>query len=199
MAGYRLTDGYVGFEPRRALTYTTDAELRAAGVAWTWDDARAGGSFRPVASPLPRALLVARAVVSDLPAALGEVDLRTTAVVAAPVPLDPGPAGSVSVEHDRPGRFKTTIEAPGRRLLVWNEAFHPGWVATIDGRAAPVLRANLDFQGVAVPAGRHRVALRFQPRSFRAGAIVSAVSLILLGLAPFVLRRRPFAPAPPAP
>lgn len=183
MAGYRLTEGYVAFEPLRQLSYSTDPELRAAGVAWAWDDQLEGGSFRRVESPVPRAFLVSRVVVSSRPAALGEIaDLTTTAVVDRPVELSPGPPGSVQILHDRPGRFEALADAPASRLLVWNEAHHPGWIARIDGQAAPILRANLDFQGLLVPPGTHKILFLYRPASFRLGAAISAASAASLAL-----------------
>ena len=41
----------------------------------------------------------------------------------------------------------------------------PGWIAEIDGKRVPILRADVLFRGVEVPAGRHRVVFRFVPFS----------------------------------
>ena len=49
-----------------------------------------------------------------------------------------------------------------------------GWSASVDGRAAPVLRVNHAQIGVPLPAGRHRVALRYQARGAWAGAWLAA-------------------------
>jgi uncharacterized membrane protein YfhO len=42
---------------------------------------------------------------------------------------------------------------------------YPGWVAEIDRRTVPILRANVLFRAVEVPAGSHRVVFRFAPFS----------------------------------
>jgi uncharacterized membrane protein YfhO len=62
------------------------------------------------------------------------------------------------------------------------ESWYPGWRATLDGQAAPILRANYLSQGVVVPAGRHVVELRYQPDSFTIGAALSGLAA-LAGLA----------------
>jgi uncharacterized membrane protein YfhO len=36
----------------------------------------------------------------------------------------------------------------------------------VDGKPQPILRANLLFRGVEVPAGKHRVEFEFRPISF---------------------------------
>jgi hypothetical protein len=68
------------------------------------------------------------------------------------------------------------LAAPG--VLVVLEAFDTGWRATVDGAEAEVLRANGLFRAVRLPAGRHRVAFEYRPRSAAIGA-----ALTLLGLA----------------
>ncbi len=65
-------------------------------------------------------------------------------------------------------------------LLVVSDAYYPGWQAEVDGRAAPVLRANLMFRAVPVPAGEHEVTMRYAPASWRAGLIISVATCILL-------------------
>ena len=50
-------------------------------------------------------------------------------------------------------------------MLALHETWYPGWIAEIDGRRVPILRADVLFRGVEVPAGRHRVVFRFAPFS----------------------------------
>jgi uncharacterized membrane protein YfhO len=53
--------------------------------------------------------------------------------------------------------LEAELAAPGYVVLV--ETHDPGWRATVDGRPAEVLRANLAFRAVAVGAGRHLTEL----------------------------------------
>jgi hypothetical protein len=72
-------------------------------------------------------------------------------------------AGSVHVRERLPDRIVTDTESDGPGYLVVVEAFDGGWKATVDAAPAAVRRANVAFRAVAVPAGRHRVELRYRP------------------------------------
>lgn len=69
-----------------------------------------------------------------------------------------------------------TTETPG--YLVLSDVWYPGWHAKVDGTPAPVLRANYTFRAVPVPAGTHRVELRFAPLTWRIGVGISLAVLI---------------------
>ena len=75
-------------------------------------------------------------------------------------------------------------------FLVLADAYFPGWSATIDGKQAPVLRANRAMRGVFIPKGDHLVEFRYRSRPFEMGAIVSAATLAGLTMTHFFLRRR---------
>jgi hypothetical protein len=71
-----------------------------------------------------------------------------------------------------------TLAAPG--LLVLADSFFPGWHATVDGVAAPILPTNHLFRGVPVPAGRHRVRFEYRPWTLLAGGGASGVGLLVV-------------------
>ncbi len=56
-------------------------------------------------------------------------------------------------------RFKIKFDQP--KFIVYNDNFHTGWKAFIDGQRAELVRANISFKGLWVPAGEHVVHLRF--------------------------------------
>ena len=67
------------------------------------------------------------------------------------------------------------------------------WTATVDGARASILKADYLARAVVVPAGRHRVAFRFESKAIRTGLVVSLVSLVLalaLLAVDFLMRRR---------
>ena len=62
---------------------------------------------------------------------------------------------------ERRGYIELNVKAGGPRLLVVSENYHPFWHAYVDGEERPLFRANYAWKAVAVPAGEHRVELRF--------------------------------------
>jgi hypothetical protein len=54
-------------------------------------------------------------------------------------------------------------DSPDGGWVVLNDIWQQWWFATIDGTPAPLLKANVLFRAVQVPAGRHTVTFRFQP------------------------------------
>ena len=77
--------------------------------------------------------------------------------------------------------FELNVTATGNNLLFLSEVYYPhGWKAFIDGHETPIYRLNYLFRGVVVPAGTHRLEMKFDPDSFRFGRNISLVSNILL-------------------
>jgi hypothetical protein len=165
-----------------------DAPVRGLRVAYDAADARI--QVNPHA--LPRAFLVGRQqVVASEPQALAAVTAtafrpRVAAVTEERVPGvpagraaagSPGEATVTAYERERVA-VRSTARRPA--LLVLTDTWYPGWKATVDGREATVHRVNYLTRGVAVPAGTHRVELRYQPASWRAGWIVTLLALLAL-------------------
>jgi hypothetical protein len=90
---------------------------------------------------------------------------------------------SVTVRYDSPVRVEIQARLARPGLVVLADTFDAGWRLKIDGRPAPVLRANLLMRAAAVTAGAHRLVFTYEPTSVRAGALISLASLTaLLGL-----------------
>jgi hypothetical protein len=85
-------------------------------------------------------------------------------------------------------RAQVDVDAPAPGHLVWSRTFFPAWKATVDRSPAPVLLANGRDLAVAVPAGRHRVDIVWNPDTFRwgvalqAGALLAAVALAAVSI-----------------
>jgi hypothetical protein len=88
-----------------------------------------------------------------------------------------------------------TVNAPTAGWLVVNEAWAPGWRATVNGVETPVRRANFLMRAVRVGAGAQRVVMTYAPPGdlpLRALALLS-----LLTCAWLVWRGGRAAPDPP--
>jgi len=80
------------------------------------------------------------------------------------------------------GAHKMVFEVESRSdaMLVCAQTFYHPWVAEIDGKRVPIFRANLGYQAMEVPAGRHQVILIYRDRMFWAGCIASGFGLLAM-------------------
>jgi len=59
---------------------------------------------------------------------------------------------------------------------VLSEIDYPGWQVQVDGRPAPVLRADTALRAICLPAGTHSVRFDFVPRDLVIGAAISGLA-----------------------
>ncbi len=143
-----------------------------------------------VPEPLGRSYAVGSGYVADGSAALEHLD-SPDFDPEKEVLLPSGPA--LRARETFSGRSRVTLAKPDR-VVVQAELSHPGyvvlvdaydvgWRVAVDGRDAPLLRANVAFRGVEVPRGAHEVSFVYRPRSVVAGALASAATLLLATVA----------------
>ena len=85
-----------------------------------------------------------------------------------------------------------TIDAHlgARGLVMLNDMDHPGWRASVDGVATPILRADYLFRAVPVAAGAHRIRFEYASAGDALGTAVTIAGLLLTaGLGLFARRR----------
>ena len=79
-------------------------------------------------------------------------------------------------------RLQMEVEADAPAMVVVAQTFYHPWHAYVDGKSAPLWRANHAFQALEIPSGRHQVTLVYEDRAFIAGAVLSACSLLVFAL-----------------
>lgn len=86
------------------------------------------------------------------------------AAVETPPPSAAPAAGRVSVERFTLGELVAAVEvdAPGGAWLVYDDANHPSWRASVDGAEVEIAPANLAWKAVRVPHGKSTVRFWFQ-------------------------------------
>ena len=137
---------------------------------------------------MPRAFVVHNAVVQpevkahiDAMRQLGS-ELRETVVLEKGQPLNLGPIAArkstASVSSYRNNEMVIDVDAATDGYLVLSEMYHDGWRATVDGRAAPVLRADYTFRAVPVASGKHQVRMYFSPISWETGRAISGFTWV---------------------
>jgi len=70
------------------------------------------------------------------------------------------------------------VESSADAYLVLRASYAQGWRGFVDGVPQPVLRANGKHRAVAVSAGRHEVALRYEAPGLLPGVAVSLLGLV---------------------
>ena len=119
-------------------------------------------------------------------------DSTTTGTLAAGLPGERGGHGTAQIVSYAPNDVRLHTSTDGDAWLVLSDTYYPGWTASVDGQPAPVLRGDVLFRVVPVPAGEHDVELRFEPSSVKIGLGISLVCLlcVALGIAGKPARRR---------
>lgn len=93
-----------------------------------------------------------------------------------------GQKESVRLISYTPNRREYEVEVGGSDILVFSEAYYPGWRATINGDETLTHIVNHALWGVFLPPGRHKVVCYFRPWSFVIGGVMSGLTLIGLML-----------------
>lgn len=101
------------------------------------------------------------------------------------------PAGAVTCTRWTAERREFAVNSAAGGDFVLIEQSYPGWRAFLDYRPLPIRPFSHAFQQVSVPAGAHRLRFEYRARGLRSGAVISAVSSLLLFLAFRFWRRRP--------
>ena len=99
--------------------------------------------------------------------------------------------GSITLTDYKPNQLTYSFSASENKLVVFSEIWtSKGWTMRIDGQESPLLRANYLLRAAMVPAGQHEIVMRYEPKIWKVGGIVSLVSslaIILFAVATIVL------------
>ncbi len=93
-----------------------------------------------------------------------------------------GPGAEVSVEGYAEERIAARTRSKADCALFVADGWDAGWSASLDGRPAEVLRADLFGRAILVPEGEHRVEMRYRAPGLRAGVILTLAGGGWIGL-----------------
>ncbi|HLO37240.1 MAG TPA: YfhO family protein, partial [Lacibacter sp.] len=124
--------------------------------------------------------------------ALDSTNLRDTAVVQtkfksliANQPVADSTA-SIQLIENKNDIINYESNAASNQFAVFSEVYYTaGWNAFIDGKKAEIVKTNYALRGLAVPAGKHKIEFRFEPKSYKLGDTLNLVSSILVYLIVF--------------
>jgi hypothetical protein len=116
-------------------------------------------------------------------AALGQIDLRTTAVaeVGAPRPQITG-AGEIELKEYRPNylRYDYTLTG-GSAVAIFSEIYYDkGWTAYLDGEPCDSFRADYLLRAMVLPEGQHTVEWRFRAPNWSLAEAITLICSILI-------------------
>ncbi len=123
--------------------------------------------------------------------ALGTTSLTQEAVVdkrfqqqlsTLPAQLSPNPEpDAISLVEYKPNYLKYDSRSTDNRLAIFSQIYYPyGWQAYIDGKAAEHIRADYTLRAMVIPAGKHTVEFRFEPKTLKTGRMISLIGSLLV-------------------
>ncbi len=119
-----------------------------------------------------------------------DFDPRHAAVLAGGGLEIHGSPGSVRVLETGPESLDVLVEAPNAGALVVQRSFLPIYRATLDGRPAQVVAANMHRMAVELPAGSHRVRIWIDRRPLAWAIVIAVMAAAGLGGIAWKLSRR---------
>lgn len=113
------------------------------------------------------------------------VDSRQSTVNSGPLTVDS--LSSIQLIERTPPYLKYESESTSNGLALFSEIYYPtGWHALIDGNEVPILRANYVLRALEIPAGKHVIEFKFEPKPYVVGNKITMASgwlllLVVLG------------------
>ena len=116
----------------------------------------------------------------------GEVNTRNTAVIdeskfkfAAISQADT--TASIKLLENKLSQLKYESQSSSNGIAVFSEIYYPkGWHATIDGKEVSILRADYVLRALEVPAGKHVIEFKFEPKPYIIGNKITIASTWIL-------------------
>ena len=93
------------------------------------------------------------------------------------------------LDYMEDGTDKIIIKVSNNKkgLLLFNDTFHMGWNAKINGSDAEILNGNFNFMATIVPKGNNEIIFNFSPRPFIIGSYISIIAALLFFLMSMIL------------
>lgn len=125
--------------------------------------------------------------------ALHDINPRRTAVVdkrfAGQVKVSSAADSSdtVFLKEYQPNALKYEVNSKNGGVVVFSEIYYPGWISTVDGAEVEHGRADYILRAMNVPAGKHVVEFRFDPKSLHLTETIAYIALALLAVGAVVV------------
>src|SRR5207237_9621321 len=107
----------------------------------------------------------------------------------------PDSMASIKLIENLSDTVRYDFNSPSNQFAVFSEIYYPqGWNAYLDGSKNDYVKADYVLRAMPIPAGKHGIEFRFEPRSYDLGntltLIASLLAYALLGIAIFMEIKR---------
>jgi hypothetical protein len=86
---------------------------------------------------------------------------------------------TLTLDSYKPNNLKYTSTNSKEGLAVFSEMYYEkGWIALVDGKETPIMRADYALRAIVVPAGKHSIEFKFDPQVVKTGSAIALVSSI---------------------
>lgn len=112
---------------------------------------------------------------------IGEIDNKNTAVVLAEdqkyfsgKQLQKDSLATIDLVSYEANKLEFKTQSKTEQLAVFSEIYYPkGWKIFIDEKEVPYIKANYLLRAVAIPPGKHKVRMVFEPEVIQTGKMLS--------------------------
>lgn len=94
---------------------------------------------------------------------------------------------TVVLKEYQPNALKYEVNSKNGGVVVFSEIYYPGWISTIDGEEVEHGRADYILRAMNVPAGKHVVEFKFDPKSLHLTETIAYIALVLLAVGAVVV------------
>lgn len=87
--------------------------------------------------------------------------------------------GSMNITEFSDTQIKGTVTVGANEFLYTSINYDEGWTVTVDGEKAETFKVGGALLGIDVAPGTHEIEMKFEPKGFKLGALISAGTVLL--------------------
>jgi uncharacterized membrane protein YfhO len=98
--------------------------------------------------------------------------------------------GQITIIKEKTLRQIIQVDNPQPGWIIQKDSWYPGWIAEVDGHEAKILPVNLFLRAIHLEPGKHSVIIKYQPKAFIVGQIISLFSILIVIILNYLAKRR---------